>query len=487
EEGDLLMEEWNDVWEAAPKSTDKGATRVDLDSFVQIYRDVDDLFEAEDEEADEEDVGVDTAESMPLREEEEDSSDDDMDEELSVAFESICRNDGLVSKKALKQWEEVQKLLLEGLLGEDEFDDLWNKAEKTKSGLLDISGFQSFNLALDGLFEFDDDDVDDDEESGDSEASVDSAPRAMVSEGDNPPSVLFSQLADQDYLVGMEELKLWVELQDMVNEGDLLVSELQGMYDKYAADNPSGKLTEDTFQRLYDDIDALFEEDDTEDEGDAAPAAPSQQQSADMVKRDLLAFLNIIDEDDEEKLPCGLDATEKDQKQVLNIAEVLRQQPTNLVLQKKGNIELVDMVGSWELIYSSSSAMRFNKGLSGLGGSFPNGRFAGVRQELTSTKFLNDMEYKERIEVNPSSASFDVSVTGSWELRTSVSLFTGQPSIVLNVEPERVNYGPTSTRADHWKSLGPMNMLDLAYLDEDLRVMRGCTSSDTLFIFKKVE
>lgn len=44
---------------------------------------------------------------------------------------------------------------------------------------------------------------------------------------------------------------------------------------------------------------------------------------------------------------------------------------------------------------------------------------------------------------------------------------------------------PTSMRADHWKSLGPMNMLDLTYLDEDLRVMRGCTSSDTVFIWKR--
>ena len=484
EEGDLLVEEWNDVWDAAPKFPDRDATRVDVDSFVQIYRDVDDLFE-DDEDDDEEDDEVDTAKSVSVAGEEEESSlEDDVDEELLVSYQSICSDDdGLISKEALKQWEEIQKLLSEGLLGEDEFDDLWKQAQKTEGEQLNISGFLSFNVALDGLFEFD---GDEDEEDGESEASRDSAPRAMVVEGDNPPSVLFSQLADQNYLVGMEELKLWVELQDMVHEGDLLISELQDLYDKYVADEPSGRLTEDTFQKLYDDIDALFEEDDTEDEGGAAPAAPPQQQSAERVKRDLLAFLDLIDEDDEEMLPCGLDATEADQKQILNIVEVLQQQPTNLVLQKKGNIELVDVAGSWELIYSSSSAMKFNKGLSGLGGSFPNGRFAGVRQELTATKFLTDMEYTERIEVNPKSASFDVSVTGSWELRTSVSLFTGQPSIVLNVEPERVNYGPTSTRADHWKSLGPMNMLDLSYLDDDLRVMRGCTSSDTLFIFKKV-
>ena len=145
-----------------------------------------------------------------------------------------------------------------------------------------------------------------------------------------------------------------------------------------------------------------------------------------------------------------------------------------------------DLAGTWELLFSSSSAMKFNNGLSGLGGSIPNGRFTGVKQKLTATKFIRDLEYIERIEVNPSSASFDVQVTGNWDLRTSVSLFTGQPSIILNLEPDRVNYGPTSTRADHWKSLGPMNMLDVTYLDNDLRVMRGCTSTDSIFIWKRI-
>ena len=129
--------------------------------------------------------------------------------------------------------------------------------------------------------------------------------------------------------------------------------------------------------------------------------------------------------------------------------------------------------------------MKFNKGLSGLGGSFPNGKFDGLKQRLDSSKFMADVEYTERISVTPDTASFDVRVTGDWDLRQSVSLFTGDPSIVLQIEPDRVEYGPTSTRADHWKSLGPLNMLDVAYLDEDLRIMRGNTSVDTIFIFQR--
>jgi hypothetical protein len=212
---------------------------------------------------------------------------------------------------------------------------------------------------------------------------------------------------------------------------------------------------------------------------DLAASAASQR-----VKDDLLGFLDIIIEED--KLPCGLEASEKDQSQILNIVQALERQPSNMISLKKGNIELNDLAGTWELLYSSSSAMKFNKGLSGLGGSMPNGKFGGVKQILKASKFLTDVEYKERIEAIPASASFDVTVTGNWDIRTSVSLFTGQPSIILEIEPDRVTYGPTSTRADHWKSLGPLNMLDLTYLDDDLRVMRGCTSADTIFIFKKV-
>ncbi|KAG7362727.1 plastid lipid-associated PAP/fibrillin family protein [Nitzschia inconspicua] len=480
--GDLLQEEWNDIWDAAPKQdegNDPTLPKVNVKAFAQIYHDVDDLFEDVEIETDEFDSDVPTTGNVSDQVQQLQQ----LDDELSAIYQSISNDQGLIGKQSLKKWEEVQKLLTEGLLGEDEFEELWEEAIKspgTQNEQIGLSGFLNFNVALDELFDFEDEE--DDVDNG----STTQQPRSMVVEGDLPPAVLFAQLADSNYLVGMDELKLWVELQEMLEEGDLLPSELQQIYDRHVSDDSSGKLTEEAFQKLYNDIDALFEDDGEENSSTTERQTAVPPRAQDTAKRDLLTFLELIEEGDEGMLPCGLDATEADQKQVLNIVNVLQQQPSNMIQQKQGNVELEDVAGTWELIYSSSSAMKFNKGLSGLGGSFPNGKFASVKQELKVTKFLNDMEYKERIEVNPSSASFDVSVTGSWDLRTSVSLFTGQPSIILNVEPERVNYGPTSTRADHWKSLGPMNMLDLSYLDDDLRIMRGCTSSDTLFIFKKV-
>ena len=479
------MEELEDVWNAAPKFPDVAGeeTRIDVDSFVQIYRDIDDLFEDDGSEADETDETVENSSSNVELDgdsgDEMDSEDETVEAELERVYETLCDDSGLISQDTLKDWNEVQKLLNEGLLGEDEFDELWSKTKKSPGSnelLLDVDGFLSFNVALDALFEFDDEEDEDEEASVSEDSMGASATRKMVEGDDLPPGVLFAELADDDYLVGMDELNFWVELQDMLQEGDLLQSELQEAYDRVKK-TESGKLDEAAFIKFYEEIDSLFEDDDD------APIRTPDVSATRRVKEDLTNFLEIIIE--EGALPCGLDADEKDQKQVLNIVQALEAQPSNYVTMKNGNIALTDLAGTWELLYSSSSAMKFNQGLSGLGGSVPNGRFGGVKQILKASKFLTDVEYKERIEVNPSSASFDVTVTGSWNIRSSVSLFTGKPSIIVQVEPDRVNYGPTSTRADHWKSLGPMNMLDLTYLDEDFRVMRGCTSADTVFVFKK--
>ena len=57
------MEELEDIWNAAPKFPDVAGveTRIDVDSFVQIYRDVDDLFEEDKEDEGETQVGIESS------------------------------------------------------------------------------------------------------------------------------------------------------------------------------------------------------------------------------------------------------------------------------------------------------------------------------------------------------------------------------------------------------------------------------------------
>lgn len=515
--GDLLPEEFSDIWDRAPKFPDtvqaeeKDIERIDVDSFVQVYRDIDDLFESDDESDDQNansNATKENGQQQPSKQKSEVAAQDDddflllqvsdkddevsngqdltLDAELESIYETLRDKSGFVSKAQLRKWDEIAKLLEDGLLGEDEFADLWDNTKKASvSGAeeqLDLDGFLSLNVALDDLFAFDDDEMDDvivpksaysmeeDEVKGNSAGpSV-----QIVQGGDLPADVLFVSLANEDGLVGLDELKRWKELREMIVEGDLLESELMDMFQRVKkSEMDLNKVEEEGFVALYKAIDNLFEEDDSEQ--------PTRQVSR---KEEILDA--IADLEGDGVLPCGLEATEREQREVLSIIEMVENEPTNLIRSKQGAIAPQELAGTWELLYSSSSAMKFNKGLSGLGGSFPNGRFSNLKQKLIVTKFLTDVEYIERIEVNPSSASFDVTVTGTWDLRTSVSLFTGEPSIVMTVAPDRVTYGPTSTRADHWKSLGPMNMLDITYLDQDLRIMRGNTSVDTIFVFRRI-
>jgi hypothetical protein len=496
-DGDLLEEELDDIWEKAPKFPDvtASAARIDVDSFVQVYRDIDDLFEDDSEESNPEQPAAAVREptetkETPAADDQTEDTDKTMEDELESVFNSIADDNGLISKQALMNWDEIEKLLSDGLLGADEFEELWGKTKKSLGAddKLDIDGFLSFNVALDSLFEFSDEEM---EEDNDDDSAVEGiVGNQLVEEGDRSPQELFALLAGADCLVSKGDLMRWAELLELIEEGDLTMSELDEIFSASAV---AEKLDETRFLALYKAIDDLFEYDVNDKSDESSESFTDGQKVPEDVttndppssKTTLLGMLEVLNEDND-LLPCGLEASDREQANILKVINTLEQESSNLIRSKQGAVDENDLAGNWELLYSSSSAMKFNKGLSGLGGSFPNGKFGGLKMRLDSSKFMSDVEYTERISVTPEAASFDVTVTGDWTLRQSISLFTGEPSITLAITPERVNYGPTSTRADHWKSLGPLNMLDVAYLDKDLRIMRGSTSLDTVFVFRRV-
>ena len=398
------------------------------------------------------------------------------DQQLKLEFFSICNDKGFVSKDELKNWKDITELLNDNMLDEIEFDEIWTKVLKASksSDQLDLDGFISFNMELDELFVFDDEEDNGSDEINDNDQGK---PVEMFYGDDLPAGVIFSELADDEFLIGMDELKRWGDLQDMLSSGDILSIELQNILEQIPkAPGTKDKLNEEGFENLYDAIDALFE-----DEEGMEVDNIDNKLSTKNVKNQLLETISSF-EDDDEKMPCGLESTENEVQEVLNIVAQLETQSSNLVISSGGDLIPTDVSGDWELLYTTSSTMKFNKGLSGL--VPPNGRFGGLKQTLKASKYLADVEYIEHINAGP--ASFDVKVTGDWELRNSVSLFTGTRSVSLSVEPDKVNYGLTSQRADHWKSLGPMNLLDIAYLDDDLRIMRGTTSTESIFIFRRI-
>jgi len=472
--GDLLQGELDDIWNVAPKFPDIDATeqRIDVDSFIQIYRDIDDIFEDDDEE-DESPIVADVEEIQEEDDDEEDAEETNDEKQLVQAFKTICDDADLVSKEALKYWSEIKELVDDGVLGVDELDEMWEKTAKSPGSpeLIDVDGFLSFNVALDCLFEIVDGDGD-----GDPSAPVQIA---MFYGGDSPPGVVFAEIADKNVLVGMEELKKWGDLQDMIREGDLLPLELQNMYEAIPkAEGSDNKLDDEGFASLCEAIDELFEEDDEEDMDTEPEAEAAALTNAS--KDRLLALVKELSMN-EAQLPCGLDGTESEVEVFLEIAGELEKAPTNMI-RGEADVQTTDIAGDWELLYTTSSTMKFNKSLSGL--VPPNGKFGGLTQSLKASKYLADVEYVEKIIAGP--ASFDVRVTGDWEIRSTVSLFTGLKSVYLDVVPGRVDYGLKSQKADHWKSLGPMTLLDMSYLDENLRIMRGTTSTESVFVFKRV-
>ena len=495
DQGDLLSSELSEIWKAAPKFPQvddvagEDVDQIDVDSFIQVYRDIDDLFE------DGQELTADVTSSASLE--------DGQDAELEQTFATLANGKKTISFSQLRQWGEIASMVEEeGILGEDELVTLWENALGVKgkeAGDMDFSGFVKFNYALDDLFEFDESsendgggDIEDvttdeyDETETTTVAPQSAAPLpTIITEDDLPPGVLFSQLANENYLVGKTELQRWGELNDMLKGGDLTMGELNALYDSVAkAPGAKDMLDEDGFCAFFDAIDNLFEDD---EEGDIAEQQPEERELKEELLEVIEDFAKLAAEEGLQL--CGLDGSELEQERVLEVVNELEREPYNQVVALSasggGAVKKEELVGLWELIYSTSSTMKYNEGLSGLAGGLT--RFGGLQQELTSTKYMSDVDYTEQVVGKLGGNSFEVKISGDWDLRTEVSLFTGKPSNVMSVMPDKVSYGPRSDKADHWKSLGPMNLLVLSYLDEDLRIMRGNTSTDTLFIWRRIK
>ncbi|KAL7528987.1 hypothetical protein ACHAXR_002732, partial [Thalassiosira sp. AJA248-18] len=484
EQGDILSSELTEIWVAAPKFPQEDVSdaavveKIDVDSFIQVYRDIDDLFEEDGDDEEASAVVVSSDEEVDAAAAVDDpaaaaNDDDEMGEdlELNQTFASLSNNGKSISFSELKQWEEITLLIQEeGTLGEDEFVSLWENAvgvKGTMEGDMDLKAFIEFNSALDDLFEFDDDEIAS-EDSDEAEDVIDEAeeeepeqpeaaavPLPVITEEDLPPGVLFSQLANENYLVGKTELQRWGELNGMLKEGDLTMDELNTLFDN-AAKAPGTKdmLDEDGFCALFDAIDNLFEDDDEEE-----VKKPDQKE----LKEELLEYIEDIAKlaEEEGQLLCGLDCSELEQERVIEVVSELEREPYNQVVALSatggGAIQKEELVGSWDLIYSSSSTMKYNEGLSGLAGGLTS--FGGLQQSLVSTKYISDVEYTEQVVGKLGKKSYDVMITGDWDLRTEVSIFTGKPANIMTVTPDKVSYGPRRDKADHWKSLGPMNLL----------------------------
>ncbi|CAN0461966.1 unnamed protein product, partial [Ectocarpus sp. 8 AP-2014] len=79
-----------------------------------------------------------------------------------------------------------------------------------------------------------------------------------------------------------------------------------------------------------------------------------------------------------------------------------------------------------------------------------------------------------------------ITVTSDWEVKQTSSLVTGKSSVAIAVAPKQIKYGFITVRSERWKTLRAMMLLDIAYLDANLRIMRGQTARQNFFVFVRV-
>ena len=338
--GDLLPEELDEIWDEAPKfpNVKEGDERIDVDGFVQVYRTIDDLFEGEDEEQANSDASQ-SADEKPMGDE---------DSELVEIFATIA-TDGKLTKEELKKWDEVETLIADTMLGEDEFDKLWDDACSSKT--MDEAGFLKFNNLLDSLFDFEDEDQDDDLDEVIADTTEDDL---VVVDGDPDPSELFQLLKSASGVVGFKQIKRWGELQEMIADGEILPEEVDELFENaLKVSKVDDALDIEGFKAFCAGIDDLFEDEDEDTPVENTPKVSS-------LKGDLLRALEVMNSD-EDRLPCGLESTESEENLIMELVTEIEKEGANMIRSKEGKVQPSDLAGEWEMLYSSSSAMKFSK------------------------------------------------------------------------------------------------------------------------------
>jgi hypothetical protein len=79
-----------------------------------------------------------------------------------------------------------------------------------------------------------------------------------------------------------------------------------------------------------------------------------------------------------------------------------------------------------------------------------------------------------------------VFVPGEWYTKPQTNLFTGAPTTSIVIDPKRVIYGPANNNADDWNSLGPIKLLDLVYLSQDMMISRVNVNPEAVFVWQRI-
>ena len=307
-------------------------------------------------------------------------------------------------------------------------------------------------------------------------------PMAVFSED---PDSLFRKLTGDGDLLTVEHMTtVWEELREMIGEEDLTVEELVDLCPK------SQVLTQQDFEDLHKKIEAMFEEEDVGSDNETGSSSANEAEVETMSVKDIvLTYVKDLRSNNGVRLPCGLDCDNRERELIQKGIDALQQEPDNRLFRSNGRLKSSDVMGNWNLLYTSSRTMIINKSLSGLGRSTSEKAILkGIEMRLTGNKFLGRAEFVETFGGgdDEDDVTLDVSVVGEWVLEDGRNIFTRVPSSSLRVDPETITYGVSKNKADEWASLGPIKLLDFLYCDSDLMILRGTANTDAHFIYQRL-
>jgi hypothetical protein len=94
-----------------------------------------------------------------------------------------------------------------------------------------------------------------------------------------------------------------------------------------------------------------------------------------------------------DRLPCGLACTDKERQHVSNMVNdllLLQNDNNDSSNNMANNVKVNDVLGEWNLLYTSSRTMIINKSLSGLGRSESDkAKVKCIRQKLSGSKYVH--------------------------------------------------------------------------------------------------
>eukprot|EP00977_Amphora_coffeiformis_P003020 scaffold574_cov190-Amphora_coffeaeformis.AAC.10 len=189
-------------------------------------------------------------------------------------------------------------------------------------------------------------------------------------------------------------------------------------------------------------------------------------------KENLLHYLERFTDTTWGRLPCGLECTEAERATVLDLITqvVVQDVDNNNYIQPTNNrvVNDKDLLGTWNLLYTSSRTMRINKSLSGLGRSESTlANVASISKTYTGTKYLGFVQYVERI--GTTTDGFDVTMAGEWMFEPSTDPFTGNSLMAMRLDLRSVEYAGTKQKGETWASLGPIKLMDIVLSLQTIR------------------